>query len=417
MFPPSSSLAARLSAVFFVLATFTAVVVPVTPAQSQIYPITFPIASGYEDQVTWSDTYGAPRSGGRTHIGVDLLGPKMIPLVAANDGVVTWGRFDNSRGTIVRFRDANGWEYQYIHINNDTPGTDDGRATCAQALSAKLCASLDGDRLVSGTELKAGEVIGFMGDSGNAEATPPHLHFEIYQPNSSGGVTAINPTRFVDAAFETRLAGNGQPVGPFEDVRVAAEQVYSRLEGRDATAGEQAVLAEAVSQGGLARALADAVTANPSAGMVDRLYLAFFQRPPDDDGWDHWIEVRSGGLQLEEIAESFAQSEEFERRYGSVNFSVLLDRLYADVLGRAPDAEGKAYWLDLLDRGEVSRGTIVVYFTESAEFRRAARGRTELTVVNRVLELERPTAAEITAWNRLRSTTDLETAVSGLLAG
>ena len=100
MFPPSSSLAARLSAVFFVLATFTAVVVPVTPAQSQIYPITFPIASGYEDQVTWSDTYGAPRSGGRTHIGVDLLGPKMIPLVAANDGVVTWGRFDNSRGTI-----------------------------------------------------------------------------------------------------------------------------------------------------------------------------------------------------------------------------------------------------------------------------------------------------------------------------
>lgn len=407
--------AATLSLVAFA-ALVAAVAVPSPSsavATAASHSITLPIAPGYIDQVRWTDTWGAPRSGGRSHIGVDMMGSKMIPLVAANDSVVTWGRFDNSRGSIVRLRDAKGWEYQYIHLNNDTPGTDDGAASCLQALSEKLCNALSGTRIQSGTAVSAGEVIGYLGDSGNAEWTGAHLHFEIYAPDGSGDVVPVNPTPYVDAA----LTGGGvesEPVGPFVDATTAANEIYRRLEGRTPRSAERNAVTAAVSRGGLPAALADIIAANPSAAMVDRLYLAFFQRFPDDEGWDHWIDVRADGSELEDIAEWFARSTEFSTRYDTADFSTFLDRLYLDVLGRNPDESGKAYWLAKLADGEVSRGTIVVYFSESAEMLRVAAPRTELTIIRRALGQDRPSEQEVEAWTALRATTDLEAAIAGL---
>ena len=394
------------------------VVVPVAgsaaPADAGSKQITLPIHADHVDQVRWTDTWGAARSGGRSHIGVDILGPKMVPLVAAADSEVTWGRFDNDRGTIVRLRDTDGWEYQYIHLNNDTPGTDDGNASCRQALAEKLCATLDGTRLRSGVSFAAGEFIGFLGDSGNAEWTAPHLHFEIYQPDGAGGVVPVNPTPFVDSAVHGGSVDTG-PVGPFVNATVAADEIYRRLEGRTANHTERQAVVSAVDRGGLAEALAAVVESNPSAAMIDRLYLAFFQRPPDDAGWDHWIEARADGDRLEDIAEWFAESDEFRNRYGSMDFSAFLDRLYLDVLGRPPDQSGKSYWLGLLNDGRVTRGTIIVYFTESAELRRVAERRSELTVIRRALGQNRPTDAEVEAWRVKRQNTDLAMAVNELV--
>ncbi|MGB5756130.1 MAG: DUF4214 domain-containing protein, partial [Acidimicrobiales bacterium] len=161
---------------------------------------------------------------------------------------------------------------------------------------------------------------------------------------------------------------------------------------------------------------AEMAAANPSAAMVDRLYLAFFQRYPDDEGWDHWIDARADGHRLEDIAEWFAESNEFTNRYGSSDFSFFLDQLYVDVLGRPPDAAGKAYWLDMLGRGEVTRGTVVVYFSESAEMLRLTRSRSELTIVRRALGQARPSDADVAAWDAKRASSDLQAAVSGLLA-
>jgi hypothetical protein len=398
------------------LASIGALLVGVAPppATADGFSMTLPIDPDYLDEVYWSDTWGAPRSGGRSHIGVDIMGPKMVPLVAVNDGVVTWGRFDNDRGTIVRFRDPNGWEYQYIHINNDTPGTDDGNATCLQALSAKLCNALDGTSIERGTTIQAGELIGYLGDSGNAEWTAPHLHFEIYQPAGDDTV-AVNPTPFVDAARE-RAEDSGEPVGPFDNATAAADQIYRRLEGRTAGTEERLAVRAAAERGGLNAVLAGVAAGNPSAAMLDRLYLAFFQRYPDASGWDHWIDTRSQGHRLEDIAEWFAESDEFTARYGDAEFSDFLDLLYADVLDRTPDEEGKQYWLDELAAGRVTRGTIVVYFTESTELRSIAQWRSELSVIHRALGYERPTEAEIEAWRLARVNNDLETAVASLLA-
>ncbi|MEL6983128.1 MAG: DUF4214 domain-containing protein, partial [Actinomycetota bacterium] len=387
-----------------------------TPAAAESYAITLPIDTADLDQVNWTDTWGAPRSGGRSHIGVDMMGPRMVRLVAANDSEVTWGRFNNSRGTIVRLRDTAGWEYQYIHINNDTPGTDDGNASCLQALAAKLCETMESDGdLQKGVTFEAGEFIGFMGDSGNAEWTASHLHFEIYQPDGAGGVVAVNPTPYVDAA-RNGASVDTERVGPFLNATVAAEQIAERLEGRSVTEAERQQVAAAVAEGGLAKALADTIEGNPSAAMIDRLYLAFFQRAPDDEGLEHWIEARGDGHRLEDIAQWFAESEEFETRYGGTDFSEFLDLLYTDVLGRAADPEGKAYWLGLLADGEVTRGTIVVYFTESAELRRVAETRSELLVVHRVMGWDRPTQEQNDAWATQRADLELVDAIDALLA-
>ncbi len=401
-----------------VLLMLSAVLAPGLPggeAAAVSHSIVLPIHPDYVDQMRWSDTWGAPRSGGRSHIGVDMMGPKMVPLVAVADSVVTWGRFNNDRGTIVRLRDADGWEYQYIHINNDTPGTDDGNATCLQALSEKLCNALESDGDIRrGTEVSAGEVIGYNGDSGNAEWTAPHLHFEIYAPDGANGVVAVNPTPYVDAA-RVGAGVEQERVGPFLNVTVAADEIYRRLEGRSAGSGEHDSVRAAVSRGGLKAALAEIAESNPSAAMVDRLYLAFFLRFPDEDGWEHWIDVRSDGHRLEDIAEWFAESDEFTNRYGSVDFSTFLDQLYQDVLGRPSDEQGKAYWLDLLADGEVTRGTIVVYFTESTEMLTVAQARSELTVIHRALGLDRPDDDAVQAWETLRATTSLEDAIDDLI--
>ena len=107
----------------------------------------------------------------RTHEGQDLMGKKMLPLLAAVDGVVHRVTFNNTStgGNSVTIKGADGWTYHYLHVNNDTPGTDDGKATGA-GLPANI---------VLGATVVAGQVVGYLGDSGNAESTGSHLHFEI----------------------------------------------------------------------------------------------------------------------------------------------------------------------------------------------------------------------------------------------
>lgn len=367
------------------LTTLTAIVVRPPGADASVHEITLPIAADRLEDVHWTDTWGASRSGGRSHIGVDVMGPKMIPLVAAADAVVTWGRFNNSRGSIIRLRADDGWEYQYIHLNNDTPGTDDGRASCGQALSDRLCRSLESDGdIIRGTRVSAGEVIGYLGDSGNAEWTGSHLHFETYSPDGR----AVNPAPIFTAAAErvrNGETGSPEPALPAIKPGMTADQK----------------LAAAVAR----------LEANPPTAQVDRLYLAFFLRPADGQGLDYWVDRKTEGRSLEEIAEWFAESSEFERRYGHLSFSAFLDQLYADVLHRPSDAEGKAYWLERLQSGEVSRGTIVVYFTEGSELMDQSAHRTELTSLARMFRQPVPTADDHQRWLKLRNTDDLKTAI------
>lgn len=397
-----------LVAVFAVILAGVLTAPSVSPVDAaEVRPMTLPIHPDRVDDVHWSDTWGASRGGGRSHIGVDMLGPKMIPLLAVRDARVTWGRFDNGRGSILRLRDDEGWEYQYIHLNNDNIGTDDGAAPCELSFSARLCTFIDGDGdFTEEVRVSEGEVVAYLGDGGNAEWTASHLHFEIYKPVPGGGVEPINPTPSVDAALQRIRDGVPSWAAPPEaepGQEGFTDHLWYRLHGRYPTADEKITFQATVADQGIWSALAGEVDAHSTAATVDRLYLAFFLRYPDSDGIRYWLRVSADGHSLEDIAEWFAESNEYQTRYEGMNFSQFLDQLYEDVLHREPDLEGKEYWLDLLEQGRVTRGTIVVYFTESAEMQGLSAIRNEIVGLSLVRDGATPTAAEVAAWEALRS--------------
>ncbi|MEM9515241.1 MAG: peptidoglycan DD-metalloendopeptidase family protein [Actinomycetota bacterium] len=115
----------------------------------------------------YGDTWGAPRSGGRRHQGVDMLAPTGVPIVAVVSGVVTFKQ-NRLGGNAVSLVGDNGNRYYYAHLSR------------YEGASRRV---------------QQGEVIGYNGDTGNATGVP-HLHFEI---RPGGGVT-VNPTPSVRAA-------------------------------------------------------------------------------------------------------------------------------------------------------------------------------------------------------------------------
>jgi len=151
----------------------------------------------------YSDTFGAPRSGGRTHAGVDIMADKMTPVVAVADGTVGW--MHNDQGTsnccAMELNHDDGWESWYIHLNNDTPGTDDGQGWGFAP------------GIEPGARVFAGQLIGWVGDSGNAEYVSPHLHFELHDPSG----VVVNPTGHVDVAIVLEAPLSGPYQGTFRD--------------------------------------------------------------------------------------------------------------------------------------------------------------------------------------------------------
>jgi hypothetical protein len=144
------------------------------------YPILFPVGASH----SYSDSWGAPRSEGRTHKGTDIFAEKGAPVLAAADGRVV--RISNGvrAGRYIVLEHDGGWRSYYLHLNNDTPGTDDG-------LSDTPVAGVS-----VGATVKAGDLLDYVGDSGNAEGTSAHLHFEIHKSDG----TAVNPYPHLAAA-------------------------------------------------------------------------------------------------------------------------------------------------------------------------------------------------------------------------
>jgi murein DD-endopeptidase MepM/ murein hydrolase activator NlpD len=116
----------------------------------------------------YGDTWGAARSGGRRHEGVDLIAPRGLPIYAVTNGAVTF-KTNRLGGNAVSLVGDNGNRYYYAHLD-----------------------SYEG----SSRRVVQGEVIGYNGDTGNARFSTPHLHFQVHP----GGGQAVNPYPSVRAA-------------------------------------------------------------------------------------------------------------------------------------------------------------------------------------------------------------------------
>lgn len=115
--------------------------------------------------VAFTDTWGARRSGGRGHKGVDMIAARGTPLVAIEAGTVKRMRNGGLGGITVTFTGVSGDEYYYAHMDGWAAG------------------------LSTGQSLPVGGLLGSVGNTGNAQYTIPHLHFEHHP----GGGGAINP--------------------------------------------------------------------------------------------------------------------------------------------------------------------------------------------------------------------------------
>ena len=162
------------------------------PARADSNPpfhVEFPQDSGVTH---FSSTFGASRSGGRSHHGNDLMAPKLTPVYAAADGVIAVIDTSSLGGRYVEIQHAAGWSTRYMHLNNDMPRTDDGQATSELTFA---------EGVEEGAEVSAGQLIAWVGDSGNAEGTTPHLHFELRHDGQ-----ALDPYVLLVEAYADELA-------------------------------------------------------------------------------------------------------------------------------------------------------------------------------------------------------------------
>ncbi len=99
-----------------------------------------------------------------------------------------------------------------------------------------------------------------------------------------------------------------------------------------------------------------------------RLYMAVFDRSPDEGGFRYWDQQMDQGMLFNDVAASFINSNEFSQTYGTLNTSGFVEQLYLNVLNRTADAEGQNWWVAQLESGVLNRQEVVTGFSESAEF-------------------------------------------------
>ncbi|MCB0971605.1 MAG: VCBS repeat-containing protein [Acidimicrobiales bacterium] len=211
------------------------------------------------------------------------------------------------------------------------------------------------------------------------------------------------------------------PYAPFDHWLAYAEQLSLDITGKPLTDyGRHHIptaLAGSTTPGELVASWRESYDQRTDVDTVARLYRAYFLRDPDPSGLDFWVARRRAGWNLIHISSSFAASSEFRTRYGSLSHAQFVDRVYRNVLGRAPDPSGRAFWIGRLERG-TPRGQVMLDFSEANEYIVAQQHYVDIGVLFARIPRRLATAqeqADLVA--RLRSGTSLAAIADELLAG
>ena len=127
-------------------------------------PEALPVPVRGVEPAALADTWGAPRGAGRSHRGIDIFAGRGTAVLAPVDGLVLDVGHDRLGGNVVKVLGPGLQVHYFAHL--DRFGPLDERAA-----------------------IRRGEVVGYVGDTGNARGTPPHLHYGIYELPGR----AINP--------------------------------------------------------------------------------------------------------------------------------------------------------------------------------------------------------------------------------
>jgi hypothetical protein len=161
-----------------------------TSAQQDGKRMIFPVLGSSR----YMNDFGAPRHQG-PHQGIDILAPRKALALAAEPGRVKFHITSAAAGCMLYLNGDSGTTYVYIHLNNDLGMTNDNRGRCAPGIAFA-------PGLKSGTRVAAGEPVGFVGDSGDADGISPHLHFEMH-PNDGA---AVSPFTSLNRAWRLLFA-------------------------------------------------------------------------------------------------------------------------------------------------------------------------------------------------------------------
>lgn len=100
---------------------------------------------------------------------------------------------------------------------------------------------------------------------------------------------------------------------------------------------------------------------------VQKLYVAYFGRPGDPNGIEHWTDaLDANAITLADVSDSFAASQEYRDTYAGLNNRTIVNDVYENLFGRAADETGLNYWTDLMDRGVISIDDVVRDVSEAA---------------------------------------------------
>ena len=160
------------------------------PATVNASRFVFPVVG----RVQYTNDFGAPRPQG-PHEGNDIMAPRRALAVATEAGKVKIWTHSATAGCMLYLYGKSGTTYLYIHLNNDLTNGNDNRGKC-------VAGTAYAPGLKSGQKVQAGQLLGFVGDSGDANGVGTHLHFEVH-PNDGG---AVNPYKYLNRAYRSLFA-------------------------------------------------------------------------------------------------------------------------------------------------------------------------------------------------------------------
>ena len=167
--------------------------VPLASGGTRAVPrLIFPVVGS----VTYTNDFGDPR-GRLPHQGNDIMAAKKSPVVAVEDGKVSFWTSSASAGCMLYLHGHSGTMYEYIHLNNDLTMKNDNKGKC-------VAGTAYAKGLKDGARVKAGQPIGYVGDSGDANGIASHLHFELHPR----GGRAVSPYSHLKRARALLFAAN-----------------------------------------------------------------------------------------------------------------------------------------------------------------------------------------------------------------